>query len=751
MPPFNPIQTNFTAGEVSQRMKGRVDIARYANGLQDSKNFLGLGQGPLTRRPGTRFVCPVKTESARGRLTEFEFSSVQAYVIELGNLYARFYKNHGQILNTGQPVTGATNASPIVLTVNAHGYSNGQEVVVKDVLGNTNANGRWIVANQTVNTFELLNSLGNGAYAGGGEVASVVEIAMPYATADLPLLFFTQSADTLYICHRLYPPRKLTRASHTSWSTTEIAFQDGPYLSENTTGTTFTAGAATGNTTLTASATTGVNGGDGFKTTDVGRLVRIRNGTSVGWAEITSWTSTTVVNIAIQSTVSTAALATWRLGAWSDTTGYPSCAVFHEQRLTFANSTAQPQTVWMSVSGEYENFAPSDTSAVVGDDNAVTYTIVSNRVNPIFWLESGPVLLIGSSGQEWQVKAGSINEPISPTNIQVTPQTSYGSRQIRSRRIGNATLFIQRSGRKVREMRYDFQIDGFTAKDLTLLSEHIIREGDYAVDVAYQQEPNSLYWTLRNDGKLAAMVYLPEQEIIGWYDGQIAGSFQGGNAVVESIAAIPVPDATADEIWMTVKRTVNGVTRRYVEYMEAEFSPTSPTDKDSMWFIDSGLSYDGGAATVFSGLDHLEGETVSIVADGSVRPAQVVVNGAITLATAANKVRAGLGYRSWLKTLAAEGGSAFGTAQGKIKRTGKVTVRLLDTLGLKYGVDLDSLHDLPFRKTGDPMDVSPPLFSGDKTFTLDGSYTTEGTYVIVQDDPLPMTILSLMPETVVSK
>jgi hypothetical protein len=762
MPPYNPIQTNFTAGEVSKRIYGRVDLDRYPNGLKRNRNFINLPQGPIRRRSGTYFSNSVKDQSAFTKLLEFEFNKTQAYIIESGDTYFRFYKNNSRILEAAKTITAASNATPIVVTSNAHGFSNGDFVVVAGVLGNTaanntGANGTWVVANITANTFELTGSVGNGAYTSGGTASKVVQVTTPYTTANIPLLSYIQSADTMYLTHGSYAPRKLTRSSHTSWSLTAIDFQDGPYLDENTTATTLTFGAATGTgVTVTASAITGINGGTGFQTTDVGRLIRFKDGATLGWAKIVGWTSTTVVTVDIKKDVTTSAKITWRLGAWSDTTGWPTCATFHQNRLCFGGSTSQPQTFWMSESGLYESFAPTDGAGAVQDDSGITYTIASNKVNSIYWMESGPVMLIGTASQEWQAKAGGVTQPITPTNIDVTPQTSYGSKQLRSRKVDSSILFIQRGGRKIRELVYDFQQDGYKAKDISILSDHMLRQGGYAVDVAYQQESDGVLWCLRNDGKIAALSYQPDESVRGWSLHTLGGVFSSGDAVVESIAVIPTSDGTADQLWMVVKRTINSGTKRYIEYMDIPFeadSAVDATNKTLMYFMDSGLSYSGAPATTFSNLHHLEGQTVQILGDGAVFPSQVVTSGAVTISIACSEVRIGLGYRSLMENLPLEGGAAFGTAQGKIKRTGKIGIRVIDTLGMKYGIS-DSAADLkiyPFRNMGDNMDSSPPLRSGDILIELDDTYKTDGTFVIVQDDPLPMTIEALMPETVVYK
>jgi len=663
-------------------MRGRVDVNRYANGVQTLKNFIIMPQGGVYRRPGTKYVNEVKTSADFTRLVPFEFSTVQAYILEFGNQYIRIYRDGGVVTSGGNPV----------------------------------------------------------------------EVVTPYTTAQLPDLQFTQSADVLYIVHPSVKPRKLSRTSHTAWTLTEISFLDGPYLSTNKTSTTLSPAHKTGTTTITASANV-------FASTDVGRALRIGHSNKYGWGIITAFTSATSVSLDIKGAFdNTTASTDWRLGAWSQATGYPGSVVFFQERLVFGYTDNQPQTIWMSCSGDYENFQPTGETggtypvdATVADDNAITYTIASNKVNAIRWLDAASNLVIGTAGAEWIAKQASTADPLSPTNIQVLQQTTYGSDAVPARRVGTATLFIQRSGRKVREMIYNFDVDSYIARDISILSEHLLRENNYTTDNAFQQEPDSVFWIVTNTGKLIGMTYLREQEIVGFHQHDFGGSFNSGSAVVESVAVIPNIDQTGDQLYLIIKRTIGGNTKRYIEVIQNPFEPSTGTDKTDMWFVDSGLRYTGAATTTVTGLSHLNGQTVSVVADGAQRPNAVVSSGSITLSRSATDVIVGLPYTSIIKTLPFEGGGQSGTAQGKQARIHKVTLRLLNSLTFKHGVSLTDLDLKEFRQAGDPMDESPPLFTGDKSISLNQSYTTDTSYYIVQDLPYPLTVIAIMPESVVYK
>ncbi len=629
----------------------RVDFDKYNNGLETLENFIVLSHGGVKRRPGTRFVAEVKDSTKQTRLVPFEFSTTQAYILEFGHQYIRFYMNNGRIESPpGTPV----------------------------------------------------------------------EIVSPYTEADLFDLKFAQSADTLYIVHQTYAPRKLTRTSHTAWTLSTVDFLDGPYFDGNLTTPnsakstiTITPSAATGNgITLTASAAL-------WASTDVGRVVRLKEGTTWGWAKIVSFTSSTVVNADVKSTLTNVnAKSVWRLGAWCTTTGFPACTTFFEERLAFGGSTTQPQTVWLSTSGDYEDMAPSGTDGVVIDSSALTYTIASNQVNAIQWLSSNIGLLIGTVGGEFAMFGGN-DAPLSPTNVNVRRQSTHGSFGLSPLTVATSTLFCQRSGKKVRELSFKPQSGTYVATDVTLIAEHIT--APFLIELSYQQEPDTLVWCVRSDGVLVSLTFNLLQEVIAFARHTTDGIF-------ESVATIPSSDGLSDQTWILVRRTINGVSKRYIEYF------------DETLYVDCGLSYSGTATTTVSGLSHLVAKTVKINGNGAVYPDAVVTSGGgVTLdGPAATTIQVGLGFTPKLKTLRPEIRMPNGgTSQGRQKRWAEVFVRLYQTLGLTIAGD-----ELQFRLGSDPMDSPPPIYSGDKRVSHSG-WDRDGQITIQQDQPLPCTILGI--------
>ena len=352
----------------------------------------------------------------------------------------------------------------------------------------------------------------NGQIISGG---SAFEIASPYTTAQLFDIKFAQSADIMYLTHESHPVKKLSRTGHTSWTLVDCNFTDGPYLDTNTTSTTLTP-AATSGTAINLNASAAV-----FVSTDVGRLVRL----SGGFGKITNFNSSTLVQIDILDDFdNTNAVSTWKLGAFSVATGFPRCVSFFEQRLVFAGTSTQPQTMFFSKSGDYENM-----SSGTNDDDAMVYTIASNQVNAIQAMKATRTLIVMTTGGEYAVSSGASQDAITPTNINIRKQSNYGSAGVDALSIGNATIFVQRAKRKIRELAYNFDTDGYTAPDLTILADHISESG--LTDMAYQQEPHSIVWAVRNDGQLAGLTYNRLENVVAWHRHIFGGKSDTGKSV----------------------------------------------------------------------------------------------------------------------------------------------------------------------------------------------------------------------------
>lgn len=805
MPRASIIQTNFTSGEVSPTLKGRVDIARYANGVEQLLNFVVRPQGGAFRRTGTKFVNQVKDSSKKTIIQEFIFSNVQAYILEFGDSYMRIYKDGGIVESPpGTPVEvvtpwGEDDLVDLSFSQSADVLYVCHPLFQTRVISRTShtswsiglfvtEDGPYLPVNST-DVILTLSSIvdaatmtASAATFAAGDVGKFVEYRENDVWKLAKITAFTSStvvtvdvvdevktvSNTTKLTYHLGTPAYITSdhsgifqidddgkyvriffATGFIWAklNTNGYSDDATYYAAAVTQVTYTfptvTMAVTGRSitaTLTASAST-------FASTDVGRLFRLNYGGHQVWGTITGFTLATSVGVSLTNTppldsnnptliYNNGSTDLWRLGAWSDTTGWPAIVTFHEQRITFARTNTEPQTVWMSVSGDYPNFAPSDLDSLVKDDSAITYTIVSGDVNPVMWMISKAVLLVGTTSAEWQVKASTINQPLTPVNTIIVPQTGFGSRQgIVPKHVASAIMFVQRGGRKVREMTYSFAEDSFIARDMNTISEHILRKNDsYAVDLSYQREPHSIVWICTSDGRLVGMTYEKDQEVVAWHDHKI-----GGSAVVESLACIP--EGNIDTLYMVVNR---GGTIRTIEYLTPDFEPPNVNDASTIFidpsinYLDGSISYSGAPTTVLTGLDHLESQTVSVM-DGStltdVGP-RVVSGGQITLVDPVTIALVGVKTVAKLKTLPPEGGSNDGSSQGKLKRISKVTLRLLNSYGYKHSGNGSAYMTVP-------PNADSSLTSKDDSFNLDDNYESEGTFYILKDDIYPLNILMI--------
>ena len=820
----HPFQTNFTAGELTPLLAGQTDFKKYVNGVEELVNMTVFPQGGATRRYGTRYVAEVKNSDSNIRLIPFEFNVTQSYVLELGDQYIRFYKDNGQITLADQNITAITQANPAVVTVTGHNYVTGDDVYIASVGGMFALNGkRYRITVIDADTFSLdgINSTSLPAYTSGGIVEKVYEIVSPFLETQLYDLQFTQSADVMYICSGTLPPKKLSRTGHTTWTLENAEFKNGPFLDKNT-----------GNRTLSSSSTAigtnrnltannvdfkTENGIQGWQAGDIGRQVRIGDGYGV----ITAITSTTVAKFEVKKVITSNGSTNWYLGAWSTITGFPNTVSFFEQRLVFGGSLYYPQTIWASQSAIYDDFDTGDSNAA----DAFIYTIAANRVNSIRWLAPARDLVVGTAGGEFKVGRPT-GEPLKPDNVSITQQTTYGGWTTQPIQVGSTILFVQKQRKKIREFTYKFEDDAYAAPDMTLLAEHITGTG--IVDVDYAQEPNSVYWAVRDDGILLGMTYQREEDVIAWHrhiiggynsftfdntDVTVSGSdpdkdgfititshgletgdeiefVQGTstgakiNGLVDSekffivvkdansvkfsrtyqqakdgttiqiVSAVgtghkirqhakvksvtSISENTENQVWCCVERRINGVKRKFVEYL------------DPLLNMDSGLSGTiNGSATIITGLDYLEGEDVQILIGDAVFPNQIVTNGQITISGLAStsstkSIEIGLGFISKIKTMRIEAGAAAGTAQARPKRFNEVVVRLHETVGVKINGD-----QVPFRTSSTPTSQSIPVFTGDKRVTNLG-WDKDGQIVIEQTQPLPMTVLGISGTLVTS-
>jgi hypothetical protein len=491
---------------------------------------------------------------------------------------------------------------------------------------------------------------------------------------------------------------------------------------------------------------------DTFASTDVGRWITMGFGESRIYGKIYLYVDSKKVKVQLDTTTPlirdptdssrlyNEGQADWfRLGAWSTTTGWPSVISFHEQRLWFGRTAYEPQTLWSSVIDDFTNFQPSDLDSTVLETDAMTYTIASNKIESIRWMVSGPVLMIGTDSGEWQARAAtSTSEPISPSNVSITPQTYFGSKlNALAYKIGAAVVYAQRHGRKIRELSYSFELDTHVSRNISVISEHLTRKNNSRVkQIVFQQEPHQMVWVVNEDGMLSAFTYDKDQEVIAWCRMIPGGSFNSGTPVVESIATIPGVDQ--DMVYMIVKRTVNSTTVRHIEMIDVDYFPEGSIGLSDQYFVDAGRKYSfSSPVSSVGGFLHLIGETLQVLADGTYIGTKVASGGVVILGASYSKLSIGYQMNSVVEILPLESGGQVGVAQGKQKRFHRIVARLWKALRFKHGSDEAALT---------AETVGTTFFTGDHPFPLEQRPDLRAQFLLKVDEPVAFTLLALMPE-----
>jgi hypothetical protein len=534
-------RTNWTLGEVSQRALGRFDGDKpiYKNGAAIIENWLVTQQGALIFRPGTVYAGVTNNGGNPVRFERFRYSINQEYVLEFGNNYLRFWANGGIVLNGGTPV----------------------------------------------------------------------QITTPFNQADLFQLEVANQADVMYITHPNYPPQKLIRTAANAFTISAAPIVGGPFLPLNATSTTITPSAKTGTVTLTASASI-------FQAGHVGSLWQINpditaddwvaatayttgqivyNGNSFyiclsnytssdtfkndyvcgywqfygGVVSITTYTSGTVVTGTVQANPdgtsgnlgsSGTPTKLWAEGAFSAVRGYPVAVTFHEQRLVYGGTLYQGQTLWGSVVDTYDDFSAGQ----ITDSDAYNFTVATNIVVDIRWLRSNSALKIGTGGGTITATDASSSgiTPSSPPTI--TFDTDMSVQHIEPEAISGYTFYMQGDSYQLRQLIWDVYQNKDKSEDMTLLADHILRDGGGCVQIARQQSPNDRIWCVRADGEIAVFTRNPEQNVLAW-SRIVAGYSSGGPGAFQTIAILP-QDNGDDIVWVTCRRVINGTPTLCVEY-----------------------------------------------------------------------------------------------------------------------------------------------------------------------------------------
>lgn len=426
---------------------------------------------------------------------------------------------------------------------------------------------------------------------------------------------------------------------------------------------------------LTASFATGINDGDGFLPTDVGRSVRLMGSDGRWrWARIVEWTSSTVVKVTLygHALPSTAPITRWALGAFSDFSGFPALVALYNERLTWGRTDAQPLTVWGSKSIDREDYG---YSVPVVDTDAFNITLLSQDMNELNWLAGDEDLVTGSAKQIRSIGPDDINLGFSALNVRQKKGPNSGAAPIQPLSIGGTLLYVAAGGRKIRELILGDQ-NRYVAPEVSVLGEHVFTSG--IREWAFSENPDPTLYIVTNSGELVAMLYDREQRAVGF------ARFTFGDGEVESLAVVPSAIEGFDDVYLVVRRVVDGTTKRYVEVLERPFDHATDEVEDG-FFVDCGLSYDGPPTDVLNGLDHLEGETLVALADGGEVTGLEVSGGSVSLPYSASKVHIGLPYESVARTLPFAGPGQDGVLFGRRVKVMDVYADVLATGALQIG------------------------------------------------------------------
>lgn len=625
------VQRSFATGEITPSLYARIDIARYLTSLRTCRNYQVMKYGGAQNRAGTGFIGEVKDSSKTVRLIPFIFNSDQTYVLEFGDQYMRVIRNEIYQYDLTLTITGVSNANPGVVTYTGTDPTSGQEVYISGIVGAIGdyLNGRnFKIANVNgaANTFELqylsgtnVDTSAMGSYTSGGTAKRVYTIVTPYLEADLPELNYTQSADVVTLVHPSYAPRDLSRTGHTAWSLDLIVF--APTQAAPTgLAVSGTAGANSYTYHVTAYETESGEESLAATVTQAALTPPATNAHTITWvaaANADEYYVYLVVNgvpqflgtarglsyVNSQNTGDEDITPPTTRTPFGTADNYPSAAGYYQQRRVFANTNNDQEKIWTTRTGNFNNLT---ISSPLQDDDAVTWNVAGSQVNEVRNLLDIDGLIVMTSGGEWSIFGGA-DGVLRPGEVNPKQKTYYGSSYHKPVLIGSTAVYVQARQTILRDLFND-ALEGYKGNDLTLYSAHLF-EGYAVRDLTFQQIPNSIVWVARSDGTLLGMTYIREQQFLAWHRHDFDGT-------VEQVCV--VPEGSEDALYLVIKRTINGATKRYVERMKTRFV----SDLIDAVFVDCSLSYDGRneAATTMTlsgGTDWTYTETLTLTASAS--------------------------------------------------------------------------------------------------------------------------------------
>lgn len=704
MPRFSTIRNSFLAGEISPKAYGRTDLPIYPHACETIQNMIVMPQGGATRRPGTNYYTNT-TSNNPCRLIPFIFNLSESYLVMM---------THSEISIRNTADIGTT---PISVSLN---YTYG----------------------------------------------------VAYPDPDIWDVQYVQSGDVMYLTHPSYGPQRLTRTATNTFkleyydycTTTAAIVKQIPFRDLNTSAITLTPSALTGNgKTLTASAAFFVAGHANLA------YFLLDHAGTIGCCVVTGYVSSTQVTINILNDFgNTTATQNWYESSWSSYRGYPRSVGFFESRIIYGGNLAEPDTFWGSMSENYNHMlqyrgvnGSGWTGSAVATD-PVTYVGASQQANQCQWVSGGKTLAMGTLGSE-HIIAGQQDTALSALSPPiVSTESTHGSAWVQARRIGYTIIYVQRSGRRLREITFDFMSNSYVSEDITDLAEHMFRKSssEHAYDlytnikimqIDSQETPNRVIWVVDGNGGLIGCTRDKQRNINAWHYHKLGGNFYPFGSknyaveapLVRSIAVMPSASGIYDRVFVSVTRWNEnaGANQNFVEYMDKEFEGDNFTDENPIFLDCAKVLTNGSPTASWTGATHLKGETVSVLADGFTHN-DVTVNssGAFTLDRTASKVIIGYKYTPILKLVRIEAGSAFGSSQGSIGRIDRAVVNFVKTIGAKVGSSDTDLEEIVFRTSDQAMNANIPLFTGQKVLDFSSDWDRDRYVYITSSDPLPLTV-----------
>lgn len=734
--------TNFSKGELSPLIEGRPDLAAYFEGGSTITNWLLLRQGGLRRRYGTRFLKEVKTSAKDTVLLPFEFSVDTSYMLEVGDLYLRMYKNKAQV-TTSAAGPAVEVATPFVeadlrllhFTQSADVMFLFHNAYAPRTLSRTSDTAWALVAASFTPppSFEKDTDISGGATltpaATTGTGVVFTASAAVFLEGDIGRqIKFGSSLATI----KAFGASALDTVSPNTHVRADIlvAFPDtNPiptgswklHLSPQTTLDPDIKEPIGKVVNLTA----GVNA---FRTADVGKFIHIYGGV----VEITTRTSATVISGILRSVMggtpdanpAAAPAGSWTLeeASWSATNGFPRTGEFFQGRLGQASTTQQPTTWWLSASDDFYNYAVGTEA-----DRAIDYTIASRQVNRVEWMADNTDLFIGTAGTEQRIDGDRNGEPLGGDVVPLIDRlTAHGSAPVQPVAAHRRTIFLDRSRKKIFSLAFDLAEDGFDAVEHTAEAEHITGTGIQLGHVAFQKRPDPRLYFVREDGNLITFTFYPREKVVGFTVFDTDGLYQ-------SVGVIPGPAKSSDEVYVIVKRTINGATKRYVEVFEPDASEFSTRNWTSLQ-TDCAKLYTAFTGDTLTGLSHLEAKTVNIIVNNSFVGQKTVVSGQVVMDESVTNalVEVGLDYVSTATTMrpAIEGMMI----EGFPRSWDKLWLRLYQSIG-------GTANGETIQYPASNLDTKTS-YTGDIDVPTQG-WDTDGRVTVKQEQPYPMTLLAI--------